>query len=78
MLRYFAQSSPASRQFRILSIAPPAWIFAAIRRAPSRINTVGPVLARFFGVLPVTAVDVKTVYLSRRERWTHHRGGCRG
>src|SRR5215469_3399075 len=53
-------------------------IFAAIRRAPSRINTVGPVLARFFGVSPVTAADVKTVYLSRREWWTHHRGGCRG
>jgi len=53
-------------------------IVAAIRRASSRINTVGPVLARFFGVSPVTAVDVKTVYLSRREWWTHHRGGCRG
>jgi hypothetical protein len=53
-------------------------IFAAICRAPSRINTVGPVLARFFGVSPGTAADVKTVYLSRHEWWTHHRGGCRG
>ena len=34
-------------------------IFAAIRRASSRINTVGPVLARFFGVSPVTAADIK-------------------
>jgi hypothetical protein len=42
-------------------------IFAAICRAPSRINTVGPVPARFFGVSPVTAADVKTVYLSKRD-----------
>ena len=54
-----------------------------IDRDPARFSAeqttpVGPVLARFFGVSPVTAVDVKTVYLSRREWWTHHRGGCRG
>jgi hypothetical protein len=32
-------------------------MLAAIRRASSRINTVGPALARFFGVPPVTALS---------------------
>src|SRR5215471_14441206 len=50
---------------RVRSLDPrSAWRYWPRSIAPqSRINTVGPLLARFFGVSPVTAVDVKTVYL---------------
>ena len=41
-------------------------IFAAIRRASSRI-TVGPGISEVFGVPPVTAVAVKTVYVCKRD-----------
>jgi hypothetical protein len=42
-------------------------MFAAILRASSRINTVGPVLAQFFGVPGVTALNAEYDHLYRRE-----------
>ena len=52
-------------------------MFAAIRRASSRINTVRLSLAQFFGVPQVTALSAEYDHLYRREL-TDESGGCRG